>query len=161
MPVRWTGVEITQMAVQIEKNGEAFYNSLAEATTDKAMKEAFTYLAGEEKKHIAVFEKLTGALDKEQLKAMYGAKLVDEAEGYLKALADSRVFAHDADILQWAKEGKTRDEVLLTAIILEKDSILFYQEMRNYVREQDRKVVDDIIKEEKAHVRKLAELKSA
>ena len=160
MPIRWTGAELTEMAVRIEKNGEAFYNSLAESVDSKDMKETFSYLAGEERKHAAAFEKLTGALGKEQLKSMYGEKMLEEAQGYLNALADSKVFTDDKDLTKWAQEGKTKNEILLAAIILEKDSILFYQEMRNYVREQDRKLVDEIISEEKMHVRKLSEMKS-
>jgi rubrerythrin len=46
------------------------------------------------------------------------------------------------------------------AIGLEKDSIIFYNEMARFVRETDRMIVSDIINDERRHVAKLWELKT-
>ncbi len=54
----FTGSEIIELGVQIEKNGKDFYNTLLEKSESQKAKEIFQYLAGEEDKHIAVFQKM-------------------------------------------------------------------------------------------------------
>lgn len=159
MAIFWSGEEIVEMAVQIEKNGIAFYQALAEASKEGKMRELMAYLAGEENKHAAVFKKFSGVMDREQLKALYDLRYAEEANLYLKALADTKVFADTSEAVRWAKEARSTREVLLTAIVLEKDSVLFYQEMRNFVRKQDRDIVDRIINEEKKHIQTLVKMK--
>lgn len=159
MAIFWSGEEIVHMAVQIEKNGVAFYRSLAESSKDDKMRGLMEYLAGEEERHAATFERFSDVRDKEQLKDLYDIRYAEEASLYLKALADTKVFTDSSEAVQWAKEARSTSEILLTAIALEKDSILFYQEMRNFVRNQDRDLVDRIINEEKKHIRTLAKVK--
>ena len=52
------------------------------------------------------------------------------------------------------------EEAIRTAIGIEKDSILFYGEMRGLVRREDRSLVDRIMDEERGHVLQLSELLS-
>ncbi len=50
-------------------------------------------------------------------------------------------------------------EVLRLAIGFEKDAILYFSEFLPYVTEQDRKVVEDLIEQEKGHMRMLSALR--
>lgn len=59
-----------------------------------------------------------------------------------------------------ANKASSEAEALHIGIIAEKDSILFYSEMRNLVRESDRHIIDAIVGEEKAHLRQLSQLKA-
>ena len=159
MAILWSGEEILEMAVQIEKNGVAFYQGLAESARDDRMRELMEYLAEEERKHVVTFQKLSGVLDTEHLKTLYELQYVENVSLYLKALADTKIFADSNEAAQWARETKNLSEVFATAIDLEKDSVLFYLEMWNFVRKEDRDLIDKIIDEEKQHIQTLAKLK--
>lgn len=159
MTIYWSGEEILEMAVQIEKNGVDFYLELAESAKDDNMRGLMQYLAEEEKKHMAIFRKLSGVSDQEHLKNLYELQYGEEGRLYLKALADTKIFADSNEAAHWARGAENPSEALGTAIDLEKDSILFYQEMRNFVRADDRNLVDEIINEEKKHIQTLATLK--
>ena len=159
MAIYWSGEEILEMAVQIEKNGIAFYQGLAESAKDDKMRKLMEHLAEEERKHVITFQKLSGVLDTDHLKTLYELQFVEEVSLYLKALADTKIFAGANEAAQWARGAKRPSEALETAIDLEKDSILFYLEMWNFVRKEDRDVIDGIIDEEKKHVQTLAKMK--
>lgn len=159
MTIEWSGEEILQMAVQIEKNGMAFYQGLAESAMDDDMRNLMEFLAEEEKKHLATFQSFSGVLNTAALTTEYELKYAEEGSLYLKALADSKIFADANEAAQWAKEARSPSEALSTAIGLEKDSILFYQEMRHVVHQEDRDRIDRIIAEEKKHIQTLVKLK--
>jgi rubrerythrin len=50
-------------------------------------------------------------------------------------------------------------ETIDTAIQAEKNSILFYTEMQNFVKQPDQQIVLNIIDEEKAHLVQLSQFK--
>ena len=83
MAIEWSAEEILQMAVQIEKNGAAFYLGLADGAVNEEMKRLTTYLAEEEKKHLVTFQALSGALGTEKLKTAYELKYAEEGQLYL------------------------------------------------------------------------------
>jgi rubrerythrin len=78
---------------------------------------------------------------------------------YLKSLVDSAVFSNVTEARQKANKVSNEVEALDTGIQAEKDSILFYMELQNLVRERDREVILNIVDEEKKHLRQLSELK--
>ena len=76
----------------------------------------------------------------------------------MRALVDSLVFNDEKTACDLAQRMSGDLEAVRTALIAEKDSILFYTEMRDLVRAAERHVVDQLIAEEKSHVRELTEL---
>ena len=60
---------------------------------------------------------------------------------------------------EMATQANTDIEALEIAIGAEKDSILFYYEMKEITPKQAHPTVDKIITEEKSHLRQLSELK--
>jgi len=58
-----------------------------------------------------------------------------------------------------ARKVSSDIEAIQIALGAEKDSILFYSEMRDLVRMPDRDVVSKIIEEERSHLRQLSDLK--
>ena len=54
----FAGSEIVELGIQIEKNGLDFYNTLSGQAKNEKAKELFGFLAGEEAKHIQVFNKI-------------------------------------------------------------------------------------------------------
>jgi len=49
----FSGSEITEIGVQIEKNGKDFYDELTKKSKNQKAKEIFSYLSGEEENLIA------------------------------------------------------------------------------------------------------------
>ena len=60
-----------------------------------------------------------------------------------------------------ARKVNSDAEALQIAMGAEKDSILFYVEVRDLVRRSERKLVGKIIEEEKSHLRQLMEIKKS
>jgi rubrerythrin len=155
MAVFFSGSELLEIAIGIERNGMAFYQAVADKTGKRDVKDIYNYLAGEEKKHLDIFQGMSDTLGQAKPPETY----TEEYMLYLKSLVDSTVFSNVTEAQQ--KAGKVSDEIeaLDTGILAEKDSILFYIELHNLVRERDRKVVLNIVDEEKKHLRQLSELK--
>jgi rubrerythrin len=155
MAVFFSGSELLEIAVGIERNGMAFYQALAEKAGNRDVKDIYTYLAGEEKKHLDTFQGMSDSLGQIKPAETY----TEEYMLYLKSLVDSVVFSNVTEARQKAGEVYSEIEAVDIGIRAEKDSILFYVELQNLVRERDSKVVLKILDEEKNHLRQLWELK--
>ena len=154
MAVFFSGSELLEIAIGIERNGMAFYQALADKTGNMDVKSTYNYLAGEEKKHLDTFQGMLDSLGQVKPPETY----TEEYMLYLKSLVDSAVFSNVTEAQQKAAKISNEVEALDTGIRAEKDSILFYIELQNLVRERDRKVVLNIVDEEKKHLRQLSEL---
>lgn len=138
--------EILDMAIQIERNGNAFYRKAAEDVTGEDIKAFLTELADMEVSHEKMFLEMKETLnDKEREDMVFDPN--EETAQYLQALADSRVF--------YEKEIDTSSvvDVLKEAIVAEKDSIVFYLGMKDMVPGTNGKArIDEIIREEMRHI---------
>ena len=155
MAIFFSGSELVNIAIGIEKSGLAFYQSLVKKEKDVMARGAYKYLAEMEEKHIKTFQSMLDAVGEYKPPEMY----TEEYDLYLKALVDSAVFTDDKVAREMAEKAASSAEAIQIALGAEKDSILYYSEMRNLVRERDREVVDRIIEEEKSHLRQLSDLK--
>jgi rubrerythrin len=155
MALFFSGSELLEIAVGIEKNGMAFYQALADKTGNRDVKGTYNYLAGEEKKHLDTFQGMLNSLGQAKSPETY----TEEYMLYLKSLVDNAVFSSITEAQQKAAKVFNEIEALNIGIQAEKDSILFYTELQNLVRKPDRKVVLNILDEEKKHLRQLSELK--
>ncbi|MCK4783917.1 MAG: hypothetical protein KAV87_09220, partial [Desulfobacteraceae bacterium] len=80
-----------------------------------------------------------------------------QAALYLRAMADGHVFDVKADPVELFTGKETMEDILQTAIGMEKDSIVFYLSMKELVPQRlgkDR--IQGIIKEEMAHIASLS-----
>jgi rubrerythrin len=155
MAIFFSGSELLEVALGIERNGMAFYQALADKTGSKDVKDIYNYLAGEEKKHLDTFQGMSDSLGQAKPPETY----TEEYMLYLKSLIDNVVFSNVTEAQQKAARVFNEIEAVDTGIQAEKDSILFYTELQNLVREMDRKVILNIVDEEKKHLRQLSELK--
>jgi len=155
MSILFSGSELLEVALGIEKNGAAFYQALADKTKHKDAKAIYDYLAGEEKKHLNTFQSMLDSVGKYQPPESYPGEYML----YLQSLVDSTVFTDLAAAQRKAEKTSSEIDALDIGVQAEKDSILFYAEMQNFVGEADRKVINDIIGEEKSHLWQLSELK--
>ena len=157
MGVFFSGRELIDIAIGIERNGVSFYHSLAKSTENEIAKGIYEYLADEERKHIEVFQSMLGSMADYRPPETY----TEEYDLYLKALIDSRVFTDDQIAYEMAQRVASDAEAIQMALGAEKDSILFYSELRDLVRRSDRELANKIIEEERSHLRQLSELKES
>jgi len=144
-----------ELGIQIEKNGRDFYNALVEQLKNQKAKEKFKYLAGEEEKHITVFQNILDSVHKYEPPETYPG----EYFAYMNALARDYVFTQKDKGREIAKNIKGDKEAINLGIGFEKDSIIFW--MKKVVPEYDHKIVDKLITQEQDHLRQLSELKES
>jgi len=151
MSFEFNADEVFEMAEQIERNGVEFYRSAADTLAGDPEGRSFLIkLAEMEEDHEDVFSEMRASLTNEQRVATVGDPDTD-ALGYLRALADTRVF--------FKKQIDTSSmvEILKAAITVEKDSIAFYLGMKEMVpARRGKEKIEEIIKEEMDHIRLLS-----
>ncbi len=150
--------EIIEIAIEIEKNGKSFYQSLSESANTAQLREFFAYLSKEEESHINRFEEILKSAGGYQISELY---YVVDYMGYMKAIADERVFKGDISISEFVKSLKSISSAIDKAIGFEKDSILFLYEMLEILDDKSNKEpIQKLINEEKEHIRRLSAIKS-
>ena len=152
MPISYSVTEIMEMAVQTEKGGKLFYETVAAQTKDANLKGLFSYLADEENKHIRVFEDIAKTI---KVASDEAPANWEEVSLYLKAVTDSRYFLGPDKALALAKDAKTTAQAVKLALAFEKETLVFYLEAADMVPAVNRPAVEALIREERAHVRKL------
>jgi rubrerythrin len=153
--ISFYGNELINIAIGIERRGIAFYDVLARSTKSVKAREIFQYLVGMERDHIRIFQGMLDEADKYEVPEAYAG----EYGAYLQALVDSAVFTDDMVTSELATKSESDLAAVELGIGAEKDSILFYYEMREIVPKPARSKIDKIIAEEKLHLRQLTELK--
>ena len=151
----FAGSEVVEIGIQIEKNGGDFYNELAKRSKNKKAAEIFRYLAEQEEKHIAVFKRILNTVQKYEPQESYPG----EYFAYMNALASEYVFTKKGKGRQIAKKIKNDKEAVEMGIGFEKDSILFYIGIKQSIPKDDQNLIEELIKQEKDHLRQLTELK--
>lgn len=147
--------EIVELGIQIEKNGMDFYSILARHSKITETARIFKYLAGEEEKHIAVFQEILEGAERYEVQGLDA----DEYFAYMSALASEYVFTRKDKGREIAQKIKSDKEAVDMGIGLEKDSILFYEGMKKIAPEYDLKIVGQLIAQEQSHLRQLTALK--
>jgi rubrerythrin len=142
-----------ELAMGIEKNGEAFYRAMVPKTQIVEIQTLFQDLAEQEVQHLALFKKLSQALSG---KSLMSAEEWDEYQAYLQATVTSALFEGPDRALAAAQEAQDEKEAVLMAIGFEKETLLFFYNLRDLVHEHDRQTIEQIIAEEKSHIRRLA-----
>lgn len=148
--------EVLEIAETIERNGAQFYGKAADSASG-SVADLFRKLAEMEVQHEQTFKAMRSELGEAETNPV---TFDPYSEGvlYLQALADGKIFDIKANPADALSGSETPQDVLRTAIGLEKDTVVFYLGLRDIVpgnRGRDR--VEDIIQEEMSHVRILSE----
>lgn len=151
----FSAAEVAEIGVEIEKNGRDFYNAVEKISRNKKARETFKYLAGEEEKHIKTFQGIVSKVKEYEPSEAYPG----EYFAYLSSLSKEHIFTQKDKAMDIARTVKSDKEAVELGIRFEKDSILFYYEMKRVVLEEEHKVIDILIEQEQEHLRKLSELK--
>jgi len=163
MSITFNALEIFEIAEQIERNGVKFYTKAAEITKADDMQKIFLELADMEREHEETFADMRKQISTKQ-KELITFDPENEAALYLQAIAGGHVFDLKKDPSEQLGGKEATADILKMAIELEKDSVVFYIGIRNFVAaEAVKEKIEDIIDEEQNHIvtlsQKLADLK--
>ncbi|MDJ0780554.1 MAG: ferritin family protein [Desulfosarcinaceae bacterium] len=143
--------EISELAVQIEVNGEAVYREVASKVSDSALREMLEGMAHDEHQHAGWFKRL-GA---DQLASVQEADEALEAMGraLLAEMLGTQTFSLSAEELG---DAGSLAEVIAQAEEFEKDTIVFYEMLADFVADTEvASQLRDIIAEEYVHIDRL------
>ena len=155
MSIAFSISELINIAIGIERRGITFYDIMAKSTDNEVARRAFHRLADMEREHIQIFQGMLDEADKYQP----AEAATEEYIGYLQALVDSAVFTDDVITSEMATQADSDIKALELGISAEKDSILFYYQMRDIMPDPALTMINKIIAEEKSHLRQLSEIK--
>lgn len=156
MSITFNADEVLRMAVEIEQNGAAFYRKAAELKKDDASTDFLVELAEMEDDHEKTFESMRSSLTEDE-KGGNTYDPYDEAALYLEAMADTHGGEGSPSAADSLTGDESLDDILQTALGLEKKSILFYLGLKEMVPEKlGTGRIDDIIQEERKHVATLS-----
>lgn len=155
MPEIFKAVEILKTAIRIEENGIVFYRAMVSKFKEKDLQDIFNFLADEDDRHRKIFEDMLSKVEQYEMVDSYPG----EYESYLRAFADEHVFSREKTGQLMAKKIKAVKKAIDFGIAVELDSITYYQEIKNFVPEYQRQVIEKIIEEERSHFLKLSNIK--
>jgi rubrerythrin len=155
MSISFSGRALINIAIDIEKSGIAFYDIMSTSTDSEEARAAFRNLAQMERDHVRIFQDMLGEEGRFQSASPYGP----EYAAYVKSLVENAVFSEDMLNSELAEKVSSDIEAVELAIEAEKDSILFYYEIKEVMAGSERPAVEGIINEEKSHLRQLSLLK--
>ena len=147
--------DIVELALELEKNGEAYYRSVADKAQSAKVRELFEDLAYQETLHYKTFQELgRTAWDKPLMSPEQWQEYLD----YLQATVQSAFFEGEDKALAAADKAATEQQALRMAMEFEKETLLFFHDLRELVPAGEKPAVLRIIAEEKAHLRRLADM---
>ncbi|MCX8070550.1 MAG: ferritin family protein [Thermodesulfovibrionales bacterium] len=150
---KFTIKEVLEQAIQTEKLGYQFYTEMASRFKDKEkIKDLFTTLANKELAHEKTFTELLNMIDQNIEEGW------EEASLYMRAIVESEFFLGKNKSLPSMDGIKEMSDAVNYAIGFEKETLLYFYGIRDVVREKE--VVDEIINEEKSHIRWLVSFKN-
>ena len=142
----FTVIEILDMAIRLEKNGEAFYRDAIEKISSASLRSFLQMLADEEVKHRDWFEAKKAAFQSERGDPLFdpiGSRILDDIIG------EQTFSLGEADMSQWSDE----QSLFQTAIEFERDTILFFEMIQALVGHDEESVeLKEIIEEEYRHI---------
>jgi rubrerythrin len=150
----FTASDVLKFAVRVEEDGELFYHKAATFAESDDVRRLFNQLADEEIRHRRIFQNMLDEVGEYRPPESYPGEYMT----YLRAFIDNRaVFTKKAK----DQAGGISDTLaaLDFAIQRELDSVVYYQEAKQFVPQKHYKFIDSIIEEERKHFAVLSEIK--
>ena len=143
---------VIKMAIKIEENGASFYRSHAEKVCDDRIRQTFLDLAVMEDHHATTFQNILKNLGSQSSGENTPIQGPDKF-AYIESMADDFVFPIDEEAESDITCEVNIEHVLKQSIQKEKDSIVFYNFLKEMIEDEgDISAINEIIKEEIAHI---------
>ncbi|HKN19214.1 MAG TPA: ferritin family protein [Dissulfurispiraceae bacterium] len=145
--------EVLEQAVQTEKLGYQFYSAMVvRFKDDDKLVKLFGTLAEKELRHEKTYTEMRDMVGDEEPDGW------EEMSHYLRAIVESEFFLGKNKALPSMDGIKTINDAVNYASEFEKQTLLYFYGIRDAVREKE--LVDEIINEEKSHLRWLSAFKN-
>lgn len=148
----YTGKQIVQVAMDMEKLGLTFYRALASACDNHKVSQVCAALAEAEARHYNVFKGLLATVYTPGV----DVPMTEEQKAEADRLIKSAVLPDPAEVQRVGIGGSVKEAISM-AIKMERDSIRFYQQMLRLIPSGSA-AVERIILEEQTHLRDLQAL---
>jgi rubrerythrin len=139
--------DLCDIAIQIERNGEAVYREVGKRATDTRVADMLLQLAEDEAQHAKWFENLAV-----RVAVISDAPQLESAgRAILQGMMEHQTFSLDQENLTNVEQI---NEVIAQSILFEEDTILFYEMIGGFI--DDEAVLghlETIIEEERSHVK--------
>jgi rubrerythrin len=156
MSVVFSGDEIIEMAVRTEATGYAFYSLAKKNAKSTELKDLFGYLAEEELNHKTTYEGMTDVIGE----SAQGVPVDwDELGFYIQSMIESSLFLGADKNINLAAKVNDDKQAIDFALGFEKDTLLFFYQLRDLVKTVNKPVIEKIIKQEQLHIQKLSAMK--
>ena len=151
----YTPAEIFSLAVRLEENGEKYFRAAELKAADPSLKKLLDWLAAEEARHRSTFMELKTAHEHERDGASWAVRMSSKA---LEEAVGSHTFSlEEVDFSTLRSEA----EIIEAAIVLEEDSIKFYEIIASFISKPDAlAAVEEIRNQELEHRKLLLEKKA-
>lgn len=147
--------DIRNIAIEIEKNGEASYRQAARKVSDPTLSELLAWMADEEQRHRQWFENFTAEAEVPP----EHAELEQMGRSLLQDMMANQTFSLDQLELN---RTETLSSMLTQSKAFEDDTILFYEFLQSLLDdEQTARELEVIIAEERRHAARLEEMVEA
>ena len=152
MSVFLSASEIFEIAIQIERNGAAFYRKAARSAAEEQTRQELNDLAAMEDMHQKVFTDLMCSLITDEGEPEWYDADGDEA-AYLESFASGEVFDMTQDLSSQLSPTATLRDVLRLALERERDSVVFFVGLQRLIPpSMGRDQVEAIVDEELGHI---------
>ncbi len=148
--------QMIDIAIQTEQAGHAFYEAAVQHSDEPQVKSLCQWLGEEELTHEQTFRHMGQNLPPE----IEPKEWPGERAEFIDALLGSR-FMPSPEQAQALVQDMSAQDILDFALTFEKDTIIFFYEMREMVPDGAVDQVNEIIAEEKAHVSRILKAKQA
>jgi len=146
--------DVFKFAVDVEEQGKRFYDAGSLQAEKDEVKDLFAWLAKEEMKHAKKFLRFQKAYSRKEESFKADARL----DGLLNTYMRGMIFPDLPDLKEvlGRKDRNPMLSLVKAAMGVETNSILFYEEMKSLLGEEETKdALSKIIKEEQGHLIKL------
>ena len=144
--------EIVNFAIQREQESFELYRTLAEQVQPQELKNVFLMLMEDERQHQVYYAGLLNTLAQQTDPSL---QRDEEYDAYMRVLLDSGKASKMPPV-----DMENLQATIDFAIGREKDAVLFYIGLEQFVPVKDRDIVKGIVREEARHIVKLTHIKA-
>jgi len=150
--------DVFKVAIKIEENGRKFYQYAASVASDSGVKLVMKTLAKEETQHKKKFTQMMSQLKGEHALSEFSSHYMDHLMQYI----EEKIVFKKEKFNRTAADKKMGNmlHAIEFAMDREHDSVVLYTGIKDIVKQSQRHIVEDIIREEEKHFLKLSMAKN-
>ena len=146
--------DIVDIGIEKEKARQQFYSQVSDAFDNPELKDLFSKLSMWESVHVKKFEEVRASLKGATPTESYPGELTS----YVQALVDDKLYK-SVEPVSFAKTIQSPLDAIEMGIGFEKDAILLFLELSQYVRTKNNDVLQQLLAEERQHIVALVKMK--